>query len=132
MASASLTVDASPQARACILVVDDEVLIRLVIADALRDEGYAVVEAASGDEAYELLSAGVPADLLITDIQMPGRMDGIALARAARELRPELLIVFSSAQVAASEAVADVAAGFLAKPYSTAPLLRLAHRLLGA
>lgn len=119
-----------PLPRACVLVVDDEVLIRLVVADTLRDEGYSVVEAASGDEAYELLAAGVPADLMVTDIQMPGELDGIALARAARKLRPELLIVFSSAQMVAPDSVADVASGFLPKPYATIPLLNLTQRLL--
>lgn len=103
-------------ARACVLVVDDEVLIRLVVADTLRDEGYSVIEAASGDEAYELLAAGVPADLMVTDINMPGQLDGIALARAARTLRPELLIVFSSAQMVDRNSLADVAAGFCPSP----------------
>ncbi len=124
-------VTAEDAGKAAILVVDDEVLIRFVQAETLREAGYAVVEAASGDEAIALLQAGVDADLLITDVRMPGSLDGLALARAARELRPDLVIAVSSAHVASIDGCLDgIVAGFLPKPYLPSQLIAMAERLL--
>ena len=124
-------VTADEGGKAAVLVVDDEVLIRFVQAETLRDAGYAVVEAANGDEAIALPRAGVAADLLITDVRMPGSLDGLALARAAHDLRPELVIAVSSAHVGKVEGdLADIVAGFLPKPYLPSQLVALAERLL--
>jgi len=102
----------------------------MLIADALRDDGHTVFEAANGDEAYSVLAAGISADLLITDIQMPGTLDGRGLARAARQLRPELAIVLSSAQPDAARSVPELADAVIGKPFSIAQLLAVARRLL--
>ena len=77
-----------------ILVVEDDLLIRMILAEMLRDEGYDVVEAESGDAAVPLLDDGVA--LLITDMQMPGSLDGQGLARQARLTRPALPVIFTS------------------------------------
>jgi response regulator RpfG family c-di-GMP phosphodiesterase len=70
---------------ACILVVEDEPLVRFPIAEALRELGIRVIEAASADEAWEYLQAGMPIDLVFTDHNMPGSMTGEQLsARIAR------------------------------------------------
>lgn len=117
--------------KASILVVDDEVLIRFVQAETLREAGYEVIEAASGDEAIQLLQAGVEADLMITDVRMPGTLDGLALARAAHELRPELVIAVSSAHIATIEGgLNGIIAGFLPKPYRPSQLIAMAEKLL--
>jgi PAS domain S-box-containing protein len=76
-----------------VLVVDDDSAVREVTASMLQDLGYLVIEAGSGRAALDLLSSEEPVDLLLADYAMPG-MNGAETARAARELRPELPIVF--------------------------------------
>ena len=71
-----------------ILVVEDEFLIRLTLVESLGDDGFMSVEAATGDEALALLGEDDTIELLLTDVQLPGTLDGIALARAARRHRP--------------------------------------------
>lgn len=116
----------------CVLVVDDEMLIRMVIADVLRDEGLTVIEAVSGDEAYGLLLAGVAVDLLITDVRMPGALDGFALAAAARAMRPGLPILVGSANIDAGALASGAGVAFLAKPYTNDKLLATTRALLAA
>jgi CheY-like chemotaxis protein len=81
---------------ASILVVDDEDTIRHVVAYLLREEGYAVVEAGTGDEALATLASHPEIDLVFTDVRMPGRRDGISMAAEARRLRPDLKILFAT------------------------------------
>lgn len=104
------------QDQATVLVVEDEVLIRLMIADALRSEGLTVIEASSGDEALSVLQSALPIQLLLTDIRMATELDGLALARAARAARPGLKLVVASSQVSSNE-VAGLADAFFRKPY---------------
>lgn len=99
-----------------VLAVEDEVLIRLMIADALRAEGIAVIEASNGDEAMLVLQSALPVQLLLTDIRMPSALDGLALAHAARVARPGLKLIVASSQVSRDE-VAGLADAFFSKPY---------------
>jgi PleD family two-component response regulator len=71
-----------------ILVVEDEVLIRCLICDDLREAGFVVVEAENADEASSYLASGAPVDLIFSDVHMPGSMDGLDLARRIRNERP--------------------------------------------
>ena len=72
-----------------ILVVEDEVLVRMMLADQLREAGYRVVEASDADEALELLQHdALDVKVVISDVQMPGSMDGIELARVIRSKYP--------------------------------------------
>lgn len=98
-----------------ILLVEDEALVRMIMAEDFRDAGYDVIECATGDEAWDLLITGVEVDLLFTDVHMPGRLDGLALAGSAREKLPDLPIIITSGLLPASEAAAFDA--FLAKPF---------------
>ena len=82
-----------------ILVVEDEVLIRLHLAEELRESGYTVIEAASGDEAIMLLSSLDDVGLVLTDIRMPGSLDGMALASWTRSQLPSIKIVLISTEV---------------------------------
>ena len=114
--------------RPVVLLVEDEIFIRLATADWLRDGGFDVIEAASGGEALSLVHAGKEFDLLATDITMPGEPDGIGLARRVRELRPELpILVASSLLPDRATAVAD---RFLQKPYSPSELVQSARELV--
>ena len=107
-----------------ILVVDDEPLIRMDVADALRDAGFAVHEACDGVEALEAL-AQAQVQLVLSDVQMP-RLDGFGLARRLRAERPGLPVVLASGFVRADGVPADLAdlAPVLAKPFPLDALLR--------
>lgn len=114
-----------------VLIVDDEVLIRLIMADELRDAGYTVIEASSADEALALLTAGLRVELMITDVRMPGTLDGLALARAARALRPELAVIVSSGHVRSDDGELDgIVDAYLPKPYLLVQLIELTRGLL--
>ena len=104
------------------LVVEDEVLIRLVIADYLRECGYRVHEAVNAEEAILILQAPeVSIDIVFSDVEMPGEMDGFGLARWVRSNMPETQVLLTSG----AERSADIAgtlceAGpLLGKPYPT-------------
>lgn len=87
-----------------ILVVDDEVLIRMPIAEYLRDCGYRVIEAANGDEAIAVLTAtDCKIDLILSDVQMPGTVDGFALARWVRQHLPDIEIILTSGYAGAAQ-----------------------------
>jgi len=77
-----------------VLVVDDEPLVRSLIVDVLEELGYRALEAADGPEAMLILRSGREIDLLVTDVGLPNGMNGRQVADAARELRPELSILF--------------------------------------
>ncbi len=79
-----------------VLIVEDEFLIRLVLADALSDAGYQVDQASTGDEAAAFAATSPQLALMVTDIHMPGKLDGHALARNLREIYPNLPIVYTS------------------------------------
>ncbi len=90
-----------PEAETCpaartVLVVEDEVLIRDLIARHLRGSGYQVIEASDAREAMEVLASGETIDLLFTDVVMPGVMNGIMLARWVQQNRPGIRIVLAS------------------------------------
>lgn len=95
MTQESVAVPARPIA----LVVDDEPLILLDTSDIVTDAGYQVVEATTADQALAYLETHAAFDLLVTDIQMPGTMDGIALARHVGERWPHVKILVVSGAV---------------------------------
>ena len=104
-----------------VLIVEDEVLVLSLLADALEEEGFRVVAAENGAEALEALEAverdGGHVDVLFTDVNMPG-IDGLELARRARALRPNLPIIYASGRMPFLERTDCVEGGrFLPKPY---------------
>ena len=99
------------------LVVEDDAFICLDTADALEHQGFVVHTALSAEVALRGLSEGLGVDILFTDINLSGAMDGAALACAARELLPGLIVVYTSgAVVAVAQAV--VGSAFVPKPYN--------------
>ena len=109
-----------------ILLVEDDVLVRFVAADILRDAHHEVIEAVNGDEAIALLSAGLVVDLVITDVNMPGEIDGLRLATLVNARFPELPVLMTSAL----PPVIDILpAGFLPKPYRAETLLNAVQGL---
>ena len=111
---------------ACVLVVEDEILIRVLIADELRAEGFSVVEAATADEALSYFQAGVQVDLVLSDIQLPGTLNGVDLIRRLRAEAPNLRIVLTSGN---SPSVHEADA-FLPKPYDVRQAVVLVATLL--
>ena len=83
-----------PKGSAVVLVVEDELPIRMVIADLLSDLGYTVLQAGDGRSGLRVLEAGTLVDLLITDVGLPGGTNGRQLADAARQHRPDLKVLF--------------------------------------
>ena len=77
-----------------VLVVEDEFLIRLTLSEALGDEGFEVLEAETGDAALPLLAPGSDVRLLLTDIQLPGSLNGLALVDRVRQSMPDLPVIY--------------------------------------
>ena len=108
-----------------ILLVEDDADVRALAGMALRQLGYAVIEAASGEAGLALLEGDAGVDLLFSDVVMPGAMDGLALAAAARRLRPGLRMLLTSARLPQGSGLEEhlgLQDGFLAKPYRPADL----------
>jgi CheY-like chemotaxis protein len=113
-----------------ILLVEDDVLERMSLADQLRSAGYEVLEAWNADEALDLLNRNIHAvQVVLSDIRLPGRMDGVELAHAIREQNPEIKIVLASGQSFSTNHWFDTD-GFFPKPYNAVRLIEHIKRLL--
>lgn len=127
---------AAPQLSAplhSVLVAEDEVLVRLVIADYLRECGYRVYEAASADEAVVILeSPQVSVDIVLSDIEMPGSMDGFQLARWVRSNKPGVQVILTSGVQRSADIAATLCEGgpLLEKPYPPQHAVDRIHQLL--
>jgi DNA-binding NtrC family response regulator len=112
-----------------ILLVEDEVLIRMATADALRGAGFTVLEAAHADEALSILNASVQVGLVMTDVRMPGSTDGLGLARMLRKSRPDLKLVIVSGEACAdaARAASDL---FFFKPCNMTVVIERLSKLL--
>jgi two-component system, response regulator PdtaR len=106
-----------PDRAATVLVVEDEVLIRMLAADSLLDSGYTVLEAGDAAEALEILASHDEVDVLFTDVNMPGPMDGIDLARLLHDRRPDVGLVITSGRGTPDPARLPMSSLYLAKPY---------------
>lgn len=112
-----------------VLFVEDELLIREWVVESLTEQGFAVVDVATAAEALQTLATET-IDILLTDINLPGGMDGAALAQRARELFPWLPVVYASARVSALDPKVRVAgSAFVPKPYSPDTVGRLLARV---
>ena len=108
-----------------VLFVEDEFFIREWIAESLSEQGFAVDSVTNAADALSQITRA-PIDVLLTDINLPGGMDGAALARRARELQPGLAVIYASARAASLKQEARVTGSvLLPKPYEPAVLGRL-------
>ena len=112
----------TPNDASAILIVEDEILVRMVVADHLRDVGHTVIEAASANEAIEALRIRSDIGVVLTDVRMPGAMDGLGLAKHIRTEYPIIKIILSSDHLRDLDWT-DFD-GFLPKPYELADLVR--------
>jgi len=116
-----------------VLLVEDEVMISSLVADCLTAAGFIVHEVTTADEALRYIKSGADIDVLFTDINLPGRMNGAELAERARELRPEMPIVYASGPFKLSDISPLVPRSlFLSKPYDPEDVCALLTRLTGA
>jgi len=111
-----------------VLVVEDDVLLRLVTADSLREAGFEVLEAANAAEAM-LVLASMPVDAVFSDIDMPGKMDGLALAQWMRQRRLDTKIILTSGAARALGG-AEEYGSFLPKPYADTDVEHLLRSVL--
>jgi two-component system, response regulator PdtaR len=121
----------TPNNRQTVLVVEDEGLVRLDAVETLRDAGFAVVEAANAEQALAVVARDESVDLLFTDINMPGPIDGLELARRVIRLRPRIHLLLTSGKVRPTSAQIPDDGAFLAKPYSPEAVTRAVNAMLG-
>ena len=111
-----------------VLVVEDEILIRSAIAGVLRDEGVCVIEAMNADEALCVLQSAA-VDLVLTDVTMPGLMDGLDLAERIKATRPALPVVIASA-MGPQRDISGFSDGFFLKPYDFTAMVDFVRGLI--
>ncbi len=112
-----------------ILVVEDEPIIRLGLATAIEDAGYGVLEAASADEALRRLMVSGDYGVMVTDVDMPGSMNGIELAHYVRTRWPGIQILVISGKVGVAPSQLPPGALFMSKPYQEPRLLSMIESL---
>ncbi len=115
-----------------VLVVEDDGVTRIDAAETLREAGFEVIEADGADEALRLMASRDDIVLLFTDINIPGRMDGVELARRAHHLHPAIRLLLTSGEVRPTKVEIPDDGVFLAKPYSPGDITRTVSRLLAA
>lgn len=118
-----------PEPETRILFVEDEFLIRLAICEELRASSYHVIEAANAEEAIAILKSSSHIDLIMTDVRMPGAIDGLGLVAWVRRLHPKLPVIITSGHLPRGSTF-DEATTFLPKPYGTLEALRLIEKRL--
>lgn len=115
-----------------VLIVEDEELIRLILAEVLADEGFQVVEASTGDEAVGLIDSPDGFHAVVTDIHMPGQRDGIAVGRYARSRHPEIPVVYCTGRPDALAGAGPLGPHdtLVRKPYVPSQIVTLLQGLL--
>ena len=111
-----------PDLANCVLVVEDDPLVRFVAVQILADAGFETIEAGDAAQALDVLTANDRIDVLFTDVRMPGRMNGFELALVAQRKWPELRVIVTSAYFDQSDL--PFGTDFLHKPWTAPDLLR--------
>jgi CheY-like chemotaxis protein len=115
--------------RPVVLIVEDELVLRMNALDMIAAAGFEVVEAANADQAIDILESRRDITVVFTDIQMPGSMDGLKLARAVRGRWPPIKIVATSGRPDVGELDLPEGGRFLAKPYGSLQLAGVLREL---
>jgi two-component system, response regulator PdtaR len=113
-----------------VLLVEDEPLIRMVVSEFLTDQGLEVLEAGNAENALDILEERPDVRLLFTDINMPGSLDGVDLAREVHERWPELLLVLTTGYRMPPLARIPTGCEFVVKPYDFDRLADRINRML--
>ena len=117
-----------PARTARILVVEDEVLVRALIAEELRLAGFSVIEADRADDALTYINAGDQVDLVFSDIQTPGSLDGLQLAETLRDKYPDIPVILTSGN--APPRHVGIVEAFVPKPYDLTQIIALMTAIL--
>ncbi len=117
--------------RPVVRIVEDDFLLRMNAVDVIEDGGFEVIEAANADEAIIILEARSDITVVFTDIQMPGSMDGLKLARAVRGRWPPIKIVATSGRYNVREMDLPEGGRFLPKPYNSTQVTGVLWELIG-
>ena len=123
-----------PEVKTTILLVDDEESIREPLTEYLTEFGFDVIQAANGTQGLEILKSHQPVDLLVSDVGLPGSMNGRQLADAGRALRPQLKVMFITgyADKAVSEGgLPGIGMEIMIKPFGLADFLRKVGAITG-
>ena len=115
-----------------VIVVEDETLVRLDIVMSLENEGFVVLEASNADDAIDILNAHPEIQLMFTDIDMPGSMDGLKLAAAVRDRWPPVKIIVASGHRQLSDELLPVEGRFFSKPYDHGRVIGAMREMLAA
>jgi two-component sensor histidine kinase/CheY-like chemotaxis protein len=115
-----------------VLVVEDELVLRLRAVDIVEDAGFTAVEAVNADEAMAILESRSDIALLFTDIQMPGSLDGLKLAHAVHKRWPAIKIILVSGQVKLSEADKPADSRFFGKPIEVKQMIAELQDMVGS
>jgi DNA-binding NtrC family response regulator len=119
-----------PSAAPVVLIVESDVLLRLVTASNMRDAGFDVIEAANCAEAIRILNC-IPVDVLFSDIDVPGNIDGLALAKWVHRSQADTRIILTSVAAGALGG-AEEYASFLSKPYANKDVEHLLRSVLSS
>ena len=118
-------------APAVVLVVEDEMLLRMRAVDMVEDAGFTSVEAVNADEAVAILESRSVIALLLTDIQMPGSMDGLKLAHAVHERWPPIKIILVSGQLRPENIDIPADSRFFGKPLEAEEMIAEMQDMIG-
>lgn len=113
------------------LIVEDEVLLRMNAVDMVHAAGFEAIEAGTADEAIEILEARPDISVVFTDIQIPGSMDGLKLARAIRGRWPPIKIIATSGRLNVRDVDLPEGGRFLPKPYGSQAITGVLRELTG-
>ena len=116
---------------AVVLVVEDEMLLRMRAVDMVEDAGYIPVEAADADQAVAILESRSDIALMFTDIQMPGSMDGLGLAHSVHERWPPIKIIMVSGQLKLANTDIPTDSRFFEKPFEAGEMIAEMQNMIG-
>ena len=120
----------STSGRAVVLIVEDEPLVRMMVIELFEDEGFEVLEAANADQALGIFGERGDVALLFTDVEMPGSIDGYALARWVHDNRPTVKTMIVSGRALPRAGDVPEGAAFVGKPYDHGDVMRRVQTMM--
>src|SRR3984957_11244443 len=120
-----------PVVHPAVLVVEDEMLLRMRAVDMVEDAGFTPVEAINADDAFAILEPRSDIEMLFTDIQMPGSMDGLKLAYAVHERWPSIKIILVSGRMTPTDGGRPTDSRFFGKPLDVKHMIAEMQEMMG-